>query len=158
MRIEGSRIVNELLDFLVSGVVVFGTVFVVIVVLEVALTGSNIIWFLVVVVVFFVVDFGVLGVVTVDVVASVVVSTVILRDVITKVSIEFVIPPIESDVKLTALVFAASRISFSSKLFDSASNIAMAFWVCLFRLSDPNRDCDCDSVSFAISKPVTLRS
>ena len=149
---------NELFDFLVSGVVVFGTVFVVIVVLEVALTGSNIIWFLVVVVVFFVVDFGVLGVATVDVVASVVVSIEVLRGVFTKVSIEFVIPSIENHVTLSALVFAASRISFSSKLFDSASNIAMAFWVCLFRLSDPNRDCDCDSVSFARSKRVTLIS
>ena len=37
MRIEGSRIVNELFDFLVLGVVVFVTVFVVIVVLEVVL-------------------------------------------------------------------------------------------------------------------------
>ena len=158
MRIEGSRIVNELFDFLVSVGVVFVTVFVVIVVLEVVLPPKITCFGVVVVVVDAVVD-DVVDVVTVDVVASEVVSIEVLRSVFTKVLIEFVIPSSESDVKLTALVFAASRISFSSKsLSDSASNIAMAFWLCLFRLSNPDRDCVCDSVSFARSKRVTLIS
>ena len=152
MRVEGSRIANELLDF--SVVVVFVTVFVVIVVVEVVLPPTC---FAVVVVVVDVVVDDVVGEVTVDVVASVVVFNVVLRDVICKVPIEFVIPSIERDVKLSTWLFAASRISFlSTPLSDSASNIAMAAPDCLFRLLNPDSDCDCDSVSVASSKPVTL--
>ena len=161
MRRDGFRIEYELFDFSLFDAVVSVTVSVVSVVLEVVfvVVFEVVVVVFVVFVVFVVVVVDVVDVVTIFVVVTAVVSIVVLRGEICKVSMEFVIPSIESHVKLSTLLFAASRISLlSTSLCDSASNIAIAAPVCLFRLRSPDCDCDCDSVSFARSKRVTLIS